>query len=326
MNGIYSKTTSTWAEIRYSQAHLDARMRGWLPTDGSGLGFTKAVLYAQGGSWGAPPFYALEAQIGSPDIDHLQRVAALMDMFRANGYAVFHVNYPAVAGTVGATEQDGQPVTFLGITTSLAEASRRVRNAFPAVTSTVAVGSSAGGTSWGQVAAAKAGTYVDRPDGLVLLEAAPSMNRLDDQAPVTGAPAYLNGDPTTPWNQITQFRKTWASPLLPGGLQVGGPGEDIPVAAVFPPSPDLGQFNDAPSLLASWTSGDPLPGYKNPHSPIGGAGLELELMATTGRSAPAVVWWGNATTNPGGAPGIPQAGKNKQWSAAVVGLLESHLD
>jgi len=325
MNGTYSKATSTWPLVRYSESHPDARMRGWLPTDGSGMAFQGAVLYAQGGSWGAPPFYVVETQLADPSIDHLQRVAALLDAFRVNGYAVFHVNYPAVAGTQGANQQLGPPVTFTQLTPLLAEASARVRATFPSVQHVVAAGSSSGGVSWGLIAAAQPNAFVDRPDGLVLIDAAPSMNRLDDQAPITGASAYLTGDPQAPWSQITPFRKTWASPLLPGGLQTSGAGEHVPVAAAYPPSPDLGSFSSADTLLASWASGGPIPGYTNPHSPVGGAGLELELDVTTGRPAPAVVWWGNAQTNPGGAQGLSKAGEDPVWSAAVVDLIDGHL-
>lgn len=325
MNGIYSKATATWALQRYSKAHPDALLRGWLPTDGSGLGFTKMVLYAQGGSWGLPPFYALEQQLGSSDLDHLKRVAVLMDRFRALGYAVFHVNYPAVAGTIGAQAQDGPPATFPLITQLLAESIARLRNLFPAVTGAVAVGSSAGGTSWGRIAAAPPGEYVARPDGLVTIDSAPSFNRLDQQAPITGASAYLNGNPQQLWSQITQFRKTGASPLVPGGLQAGGPGDDVPVAAAFPPSSDLAQFPNLGALLGAWASGAPIPGYDNPHSPVGGAGLELELDPASGRPAPAVVWWGTPQTNPGGAPGLAKAGENPAWSTAVVSLIDAHV-
>lgn len=301
----------------YSADHPAARARGWWPVDAHQQPLPapskRHILFAQGNTWGGPPFFFF-----GPDSDTCLRVQALFSEFRRQGWTAWHVNYPAVAGSVGAALQPGPPSSWPEIPRLLAESVSWVRTQYRAET-VVVVGRSAGGITWGSLCAQPDSEYPFpnwRPDGLISLESAPSLNRLANDAAFYGS-AYLNADN---WLTVPLQTKILASPL-PNLAQ--GFGSDVAVVATFPPSPTLAQGLSPAAFLAQWSLGTPIAGYTNPHGAEGGLGLERDFRHAD--RAPFRVYWGDAALNTLGSPGVSEAGESPTFARETREFFEAAL-
>lgn len=315
---VHSEQTAQVPDAPYSSAHPAARMRGWWPVDSADQPLAtpgkRHLIFSL--SWGNVPFFALP-----PQADTCVRVQAVFSEMRRHGWAAWQVHTPAVSGSAGALLQPGPPGTFPDIPTFLAESVSWVRSQYGAE-SVVALGVSGGGISWAWVAGRPPGTFPFpgwRPDGVVMLESAPSLDRLADDVNIAGGPQYFGA---ADWTQVPLATKLAASPLP--GLATGAGGA-VALVASYPPDSSLPNGLGPAAFLALWQGGGPISGYANPHAAAGGLGLESDLTAAA-RSAPFLVHWGDGIAlNPTGSPGLVEPGKDPAFALETRLFLEQAL-
>ncbi len=313
----HTEASAQVKDALYSANHPAARARGWWPLGPLGQPLPHSgrehIVYAQGNTWGGPPFFHF-----GPDTDTCLRVQAVFSEFRRHGWAAWQVNYPVVAGSQGEDLHPGPPSSWPEIPRLLAESISWLRSEHHAET-VIVIGQSAGGISWGFVCGQPDDAYPFpdwRPDALITIDSAPSLNRLALDTDFYAA-AYLNG---ASWSSIPLQTKLLAS-SLPN--LASGPGAQVPVVAAFPAGQVLPSGMSKFAFMALWDAGLPIPGYGNPHGAAGGLGLEHEFRGSA--RAPYRVHWGDANLNPTGFPGLNDAGEDPVFAHETRQFLEAAL-